>query len=296
MKQFILILFIACISFTACQSDDPADNPFDAVSNGGNGGEGDTLDPESIAGLHKQIFAVRCANPLCHDGSFEPDFRTIQSTYNNLVYHQVIKNTINNDFTYRVLPYDPGNSWLIERLTTTDPVLGQMPLYADPLSEKQLGHIRDWINAGCPDINGQPAKFPNLKPQVAGRAAFDENQVRLDTGLSGGRFSPFIIAEGTRVTMYFVVRDDSTAPQNLTINEAKFSYDRNDFSSPISVKKATYFTQDFFVIQFDAAEFQSNVPVYFRYYVKDEHNSTPTEFPLDGSLFYYKELFAFIIQ
>jgi len=294
MSKYILIL-CGILVLASCKKDEPVDNPFDQQGQGQQGQGSDTLNPESIAGLHKQIFSVRCANPLCHDGSFEPDFRTIQSTYSNLVYHQVIKNTTNNDFTYRVIPYDPENSWLIERLTTTDPVLGRMPLYADPLNAKEMGHIKAWINAGCPDINGNPAKFPNLKPQVLGRAAFDANQNRLDTVLSGGRFSAFVLPPNTEVSLLFLVRDDSTSPENLTLNQVRFSENENDFSNS-TLKVATHFTADYFAVQFNSNEFPQDKQIFFRYYVKDEHNSSPTEFPFDGSPFYFKENFSFIVQ
>src|SRR5690606_21384986 len=111
-------------------------NPFEVINEGMGEGD-DTLNPTSFAGLHKKIFSTKCAMPLCHDGTFEPDFRTIESAYNTLVYHPVVKNNVNNDFTYRVVPHDPDNSWLMERLITDDPGLGRMPIYAEPLSQTE---------------------------------------------------------------------------------------------------------------------------------------------------------------
>lgn len=294
MRRKLLILLVIVGVFGCSKDSTSPDNPFDATNQQG-GNDQDTLDPTSFAGLHKQIFSQRCANPLCHDGSFEPDFRTMESAYNNLVYHPVIKNTSTNDFTYRVVPYDTENSWLIERLETDDVVLGRMPLYANPLSEKEINNIKKWINEGCKNILGQVPKFPNLQPQVVGRAAFDQNQIRIDTAYDGSFPSPFKVAPGSTVNLLIQVRDDSTASNKLSNAKVKFSYEKEDFSNAL-VKNATYFTQDYYSVQFMASEFTANKKVYFRFYCEDGDHSSPAEFPKESTLFYYKELFAFIVK
>ncbi len=295
MKKLIGIGLGICLMLAACKKEDPVVNPFDGQDLGNSGNNSDTLDPISIAGLHKQIFSVRCANPLCHDGSFEPDFRTIQSTYNNLVYHEVVKNNAANDFTFRVIPYDTENSWLIERLTTDDVVLGRMPLYADPLSDKQLSNIKAWINDGCKDVNGIPAQYPNLMPRVITRVALNTDLKRIDTLMSNGPFSPFVLKPNTDVNLAFIVEDDSTSPENLSLNQVKFSYDKEDFTNATSLT-ATHYTQNYFLAQFNTDDFNAGVPIYFRYYVKDEHHADPTEFPESGSPIYFKDSYAFIVQ
>ena len=81
---------VIALFFTSCK--DEFVNPFDSED-----GEiievADTLsvDPNTIAGIHANIFSKTCANSGCHDGTFEPDFRTIESSYNTLVNHPIIK-------------------------------------------------------------------------------------------------------------------------------------------------------------------------------------------------------------
>ncbi len=288
---FALAVLVSCYK----EVPDTEPNPFEGQGQGGQNGNADTLDPNSFAGLHKQIFAVRCAVPLCHDGSFEPDFRTIESAYNNLVYHDVVKNDSQKNFAYRVIPYQPDNSWLIERLTTDDAVLGRMPLYADPLSETQLQYIRNWILAGCPDIQGNPAVYPNTQPQVYSRFALDQNNKRVDTAYDGRFPAPFIVQPGAKITLVVQVKDDSTAAPKLKNTQFKFAYSRDDFSTA-TVKPAVYFTQDVFLVQLDMNDFQQGKNIYFRFYCQDEHHGSLAEFPKNASESYYKDYFAFIIK
>ncbi len=90
--------------------EDPTPNPFGDASD--NIEDGDTIDPRTIAGLHRYIFAVKFANPTCHDGSFEPDFRTVESSYQTMVYHPVTKNSEDERFRFRVYPNKADSSWL----------------------------------------------------------------------------------------------------------------------------------------------------------------------------------------
>lgn len=296
MKKSILILSLI-VFLVACYKEVPDDqpNPFDGQNTDQNPGDKDSLDPSSFAGLHKQIFSVRCAVPLCHDGSFEPDFRSIESAYQNLVYHKVVKNDAQNSFTYRVIPHDVDHSWLIERLITDDPVLGRMPLYANPLSETQLGHIKAWINKGCPDVAGNPAKYPNLQPQTITRFALDGNNQRVDTNFDGRFPAPFIVPPGLTFKLIVQVKDDSTATNMLKNMEFKFSYDRDNFIGA-TTKPAFYLLEDFVMVTLNSNDFQPNKKVYFRFYCQDDHHSTQAEFPELGTPFYYKDLFAFIVK
>lgn len=293
MRKFSIYIGLVLV-LAACTEPETPPSPYD-TSNNSNGSGKDTLDPSSFAGLHKQIFAVRCANPLCHDGTFEPDFRTMESAYNNLVYHPVVKNNAANDFTYRVIPYNTDDSWLIERLTTDDAVLGRMPLYANPLSQEELDRIKIWINEGCPDISGKVAKFPNQQPQVVGRAALNQNNIRIDTMYDGRFPAPFKVAPGSTVNLLILVRDDSTATSQLKNAKVKFSYSQDDFSNAV-VKTATYFTQDYFSVSFQASEFNANQNVFFRFYCEDGDHSLPAEFPQQNSQLFYKSYFAFIVK
>lgn len=53
----------------------------------------DTWNYNTIQGLHAGLFKPTCANSGCHDGNFEPDFRTVESSYYSLVQQPVIKRT-----------------------------------------------------------------------------------------------------------------------------------------------------------------------------------------------------------
>ncbi|MDX5321432.1 MAG: hypothetical protein LPK45_09915 [Bacteroidota bacterium] len=296
MKKLVL-LSILLASLVACYKEvpDSSPNPFVNQNQGTGENEVDSLNPASFEGLHKQIFSVKCAVPLCHDGSFEPDFRTMESAYNNLVYHPVVKNNAANAFAYRAIPYNPEASWLMERVTTDDAVLGRMPLYSNPLNEKELQHLRDWINAGCPDWNGNVAVYPNLQPQVLARFALNQNNKRIDTAFNGPFPAPFIVATGSSFTLGVQVKDDSTATSALKNLQFKFSYDKDDFTNA-QVVNGNFFVQDFIVAQVNTAMFNPNQTVYFRFYCNDAHHTTPAEFPRNNSPFYYKEYFAFIIK
>jgi hypothetical protein len=76
-------------------------------------------DPYSITGLHKNIFSAKCSMPGCHDGNFEPDFRTIQSSYSTLVYQTVNKTVLPDSLRF----YLPCNSsiQILFRMSVTTP-------------------------------------------------------------------------------------------------------------------------------------------------------------------------------
>ena len=74
-----MLVAVIILLVSSCKKDDAPENPYDNIDYSNNSGNDTVLDPASIAGLHKNIFVKRCANPGCHDGTFEPDFRTVQS-------------------------------------------------------------------------------------------------------------------------------------------------------------------------------------------------------------------------
>ena len=156
MKKLSFLLLILPLIFLACKKDVPP-NPFDEVTNPNGEEEMPVeLDPKSLPGLHQNIFKPTCANSGCHDGTFEPDFRTLESTYNTLVNHPVIKNDPANSFTFRVVPSNVDASQLVARVTyDIDDNSGIMPLSLEPDSdynekrEEYIQNIKDWITAGA---------------------------------------------------------------------------------------------------------------------------------------------------
>lgn len=154
---FLFLLLIGAV-FQSCD-EEPA-NPFDSEELENEEIKiGEPLDPNTIQGIHHNVFKPTCANSGCHDGTFEPNFQTIESSYNTLVNHPVISNTANQEFEARVQPNDVEGSMLIYRMTQFLPESsGIMPLSLEPDSdweikkEEYLDNIRNWINAGAPDM------------------------------------------------------------------------------------------------------------------------------------------------
>lgn len=119
------------------------------------------VDPEVAAvffnDLYANVFETSCYVAACHDGNFEPDFTTPQSAYHTLVMHDIIKNSFDNAFTYRVVPYDTASSLLYERVTNCCFVNqnDQMPVLMEPLTDGQIDSIATWILMGAPNWNGE---------------------------------------------------------------------------------------------------------------------------------------------
>lgn len=295
MKKLIYILpFLVVALLSQCSvEEDPTQNPF--VDGNDGSSTTDTVDPASLVGLHKYIFSVKCANPTCHDGSFEPDFRTVESTYQTLVYHPVIKNNETEDFTYRVLPGNHGDSWLYERLITTDDVIGRMPLYANPLTSEELGWVAQWIDDGARDANDNPSLFPNQPPSVQGFAIFDDQQNRIDTARINGTLSALALPPNVNATLFVLVEDDSTAVNDMLLREGKFSHDEFDFTNA-TVKVATPYVNVAHAITFNTSEFPSGDTIWLRYYVMDTDNPDVVEFPNDNSPFYFRIISSFVVQ
>ncbi len=154
LKKYLLPLFLLFL-LMACE-DEADNNPYDDLEYPSEEIETVELDKQSLEGLHQDIFLPTCANSGCHDGNFEPDFRTIQSTYNTMVGHVALKGDPSGDITMRVVAGDADESMLIYRLTENLPnSSGIMPLSVEPDSDwnaKQSEHIdniKAWINAGA---------------------------------------------------------------------------------------------------------------------------------------------------
>jgi hypothetical protein len=291
--KYTLVVCLLLIIQTACKKlDDNPENPF--ANQETENTDTSSVDIESIAWLHQNVFAVRCANPACHDGTFEPDFRTMQSTYSSLVYHDVTKNDPQNSYDYRVVPGDAEASWLYNRVTTDDQVLGRMPLYAEPLSSSELKAIRGWINKGAPDAQGDLPQYPNLPPQVNGYQVFDSSNTRVDTFRVNGWSSPMTLQSNTVYTVVFYIRDDTTATADLQNQKIEFSLDRDNFSPFASITPVKLY-ENVTAATLNTAMFNAGQQIFFRYYVEDEQGAS-TQFPSDVSEFWWKENYSLIIQ
>lgn len=296
---FVGLFFVVNLS---CKKSAAPSNPFDAVNYNVDPPPVDTTDPSSIQGLHKNIFSKTCAVPGCHDGHFEPDYRTVQSTYSTLVFQKTIKNDSANSFKYRVMPYDTAHSWLHERLVTDDSTLGRMPLYSTPLSQTKIDQINKWIMNGAKDMFGNPSilpSLPNTPPQILGYGAYVGN-TQIDTNrLNGTFYNPFIINASTNMIVAFLITDDSTPVANFTINKLKISTSKDDFSSA-TVYNASYLLipgqGEIWYTQVSAAALPQGVQLFMRYYVGDGTAANNVEYPNNASFEYYKSYYSFVIQ
>lgn len=89
-----------------------------------------------------------CTTTYCHGGSTNPDLRPGMS----------LASIISAESMYGgglllVLPDDPDNSFLLEKVESSSPSHGnQMPLGGSPLSQEDLDALRHWITIGAPNI------------------------------------------------------------------------------------------------------------------------------------------------
>ena len=265
------------------------------------------VDSHSFAGLHELVFAAKCAQPACHDGSFEPDFRTPQSAYSTLVYHPVVKNDDDNSFVFRVQPQSLNKSWLWERVTTNDQVLGRMPLY-DTLAPWQLQLIKEWIEKGAPDVNGKLPEQPNPEPAAFGLVALNSSGERVDTSKGRNRYRPIILPRNTVVDLWWGVYDDATYPPLMTnlqayISKSALSFDQASEAQvkvsfePKNFKGLLDQPYPFFLHhELNTGNYQPGTVLYLKLQVQDEHNKAPTLMPPFGTTSYLLSYFSVVIE
>ena len=299
----VFALFITATFFSCKKEDQAPANPYDSVDYSTNTNSNPNPDPNSIQGLYKNIFQPRCANPGCHDGTFEPDFRTIESSFSTLVYATVNKVTLDSAklFTRRAIPFNISDSWIIERLTTS--TTEYMPSNGVRLAQSDIDHVKNWINAGCPDQNGALPVKPNLQPNIYGYVALDSINTRLDTNrVDDEWYTPFIINQGQTITFAFASTDsadgdDATDPANYTSKKIKLSTIKDNFTSATTFNGTIYYASyQVWLVTVPTNLWPSGTTVYFRFYVNDGDHTTDAEFPQNVSVDYYKTIYSFYVQ
>ncbi len=279
------------VALASCQK---SEDPFPNADTNTGGGSGSSIDPNSIAGLHRDIFAPKCAIPSCHGGTFEPDFRTVESTYYTLIYQPVTKNTLDERFKYRVIPGDTLRSWLFQRVTVEDTLIPRMPIYMDGLSAAEIGHLRNWILAGAPDASGRLPQKVNVPPTIHGYAAYNSSFVRIDEARTSWS-DPFPAPANEVVNFWVYLSDPESQTQHLALNKMKFSLDPNDFSNAINVN-AIWMNGPVcwgWVASVNTSRFPAGATVYMRYEVKDPVTKTIIETPNNNSYSWLKTNFSF---
>ena len=312
LKYFFLFIGIAWL-VSSCEDTIP-DNPFDPYNQGDTTGTVvDTIDPNSFVGLHKNIFFPTCANSGCHDGTFEPDFRTVESAYNSLVYHPIIKNNNAGTYVYRVVPVDASNSILYVRITEDlNGNSGIMPLEIEPESDwpekkdQYIENVRTWIQNGAKDMLGNDPVMSNMEPQMMGAQAYANGS---NTALNR-QTNRVIIVPNTTTTLdiWFALKDDVTAVSNLQHNKVKFSLSMDDFSaateqsltivgSPKSDEGFSGGIVSYYhkVTVNPYSLWPAGSTVFMRIYVQDEHNDI-TEVPEYSSSIQVKTYFTLQLE
>ncbi len=296
------LLLVLAIAIAACKRDDPAPhNPYDDVDYGNGTNNNYVPNPDGITGIYESILRQKCSLPGCHDGHFEPDFRSIQSAWSTLAYARVVKNTADSAYTFRVIPGDTAGSILWHRITRGDAQLQQMPATGQYLTDAELVHVRNWILGGAKDMLGNIPVLPNNEPRILGFVAFDQSfAVQLDVTenrLDSVPYHPFIVPANTQFNVVMLVEDDSTAVNQLQVNQLKLSLDKNNFVGAATVN--AYFLASGFnvwVCQVNSGNFAVGDTVYMRYYVNDGDQPQNSEFPRDESLDPYKTYSAFFVK
>jgi hypothetical protein len=184
-------------------------------------------EPGSISDIHRRIFLPYCANSGCHDGNFEPDFRTPKSSYYSLIGHRAIKPDSLQRYPWRVVPGDADNSMLLVRmLTDLNGNSGIMPLSVDPglhwgdHKEAFIDLIRQWINNGAKDMLGNSPPASDIPPQLKGFMVTDLNHQ------IWSRSSPFgpvtIPSSATSFKVWYAFEDDNKPVTQLTPSDLYF--------------------------------------------------------------------------
>lgn len=312
LRHVLYLSLLLCTNlFQACKDKDSEEpeNPFSSLNETVTV-PNDSVNPTSFVGLHKNIFAVKCANPSCHDGSFEPDFRSVESAYNTLVYHPVIKKL--NPWEYRIVPADTAKSWLWQRLnheriiSNGDTSGGRMPLYKDALSANELRNVSTWILNGARDVHGQVPAFPNQEPKIIAYGAFDPSFAteysKTENRVDSLAYNPFIVSQNDQIQILTVASDDVTPVVNFQNCTLKLSLKQDDFSNAL-VYPCTYFEitapdqiYRTWRTTVSASLFPTDTTVYMRFYANDGDHPNQTEFPLNESVFYYKSYWSFYIK
>jgi len=303
MKRLVFLGLITSLFLVNCTEDDLSLNPYDGIDYSDTALVIDTLSATSFVKLHRDVLGPSCNVMGCHDGSFEPDFRTVQSSYNTLVYHPILKNNLAETFTYRVVPGDTANSVLHERLTnccfvnTND----RMPQdnIGNSLPQEELDNVANWILDGAKDITGaipnEPNNSPNIKYYYVTNATYDSTYS--DNREDGVFYKPFLMPANEQVNFVFRVTDDNTNAGAMLVNQLSISEYQDDFTNSIDVTAQIFeSTYHVWLLAFNTSILQVGKTYFFRYTINDGENATNTTYPNNQTSIIYKSIWSFTVQ
>lgn len=298
---FFLSCTLATLVFIASCKKDKFINPYDdpALQAPSTNPDAFNLDPGNFAYLHAKIFKPTCANSGCHDGTFPPEFRTINSSYNTLV-NQTPINTSSGIYKYRVYPYKADSSILFHRLNVAMGA-GLMPLVIDPQSDwnahkdEYILNVKNWINAGAKDMFGNYPTKGNKQPQITGFLAFPSGNTSTPYARASGYIVPIEVPAGSTIDLWFAVQDDSTAASGFTSTTCKIATSYDDFNSTASVNmiytssgitandftdSPTQFTHK---TTLNTSAYPAGTYLYIRAFLDDGSQTSLTEIPNAGT-------------
>jgi hypothetical protein len=158
----VITLLVIVVSLAGCPSGsgeglDENGRPL-GESNGVNG----NLEP-ALASIQANIFTPGCALSGCHSGGSAPLGLRLDegNSFASLV------NTASQEVAglFRVQPFDPDSSYLIQKLEGTAAVGARMPLNGIPLEPSEIAVIREWIaNGALDDTPAVPAGVVTVTP------------------------------------------------------------------------------------------------------------------------------------
>jgi len=308
-KIFIYIGFVLLFAWNACEKEEYV-NPYANLKDNDTTGNNNTepLDPNSIAGIHENIFKKTCANSGCHDGTFEPDFRTVESSYNTLVNHPIIKNNPQGIYSLRVIPGNVQLSVLYKRLLEDiDGQSGIMPLALEPDSDWEekkadyIGNIYNWIQNGAKDIFGnspeegiQPIQLAGLVATVSGTTS------ALPRSIENGAIQ--IPAQTQSIDLWFSVLKGNSSLQNMFTSEAFISSNINDFSNSTTQNLNFSNNQNWLGFSGSSVSFRFKITLdpstlnpgltYVRIKIAENEDATVLEMPNNGSAMHVKKYYA----
>ncbi|HEY1045665.1 MAG TPA: hypothetical protein VGF79_04450 [Bacteroidia bacterium] len=235
--NLLYILSISSLMLFACKKN--KDNPYDdwkspvkdpVIAD-------KPIDPNTIQGLHKNIFKPTCSNSGCHDGNFEPDFRSVESSYNSLVGRLSTNTDPNNpQFSKRVVAGSAATSMILHRIKTFIPgSQGQMPLSVDPGSDwnqkkdEYIANIEKWINDGAKDqFDNKPGDI-DFTPQMGGMIVFADGSA---TPLPHDGYNSVNLPAGVNsIKIMIAFLDDKTPINNFGNSSINFTLNPYNYSS-----------------------------------------------------------------
>lgn len=132
-----VLKFAALLSAAACGGED--DTPTTQSS---------SIEPK-LQVIEQKVFAQSCTFSSCHGADSPKEGLSLVAPT-----HGVLVNMPSKEVNGKLLvvPFDPEQSYLYEKLTKEQPTSGvRMPFGSDPLTAEQITAIRLWIENGAPE-------------------------------------------------------------------------------------------------------------------------------------------------